>query len=500
MISRLDAYQKGYKLGVCSGAQLERAQLSRDDEQQMQTRKARSRKSSKNFGKRLVAGRAESYKSGVCYGVRKARIQKSKVINTDLLFAALSKQDQQDSDRQVVSSGAETFNSTVGIARYRLRGKSSVTRQAPCFEAVPQDASDICEFPTPARAWAKKLVTGVDASTLQKDFTCVVGKRITGKKSADQVLCERTLIPESATTTKSHSTVKAPSPGMEESHHVGTPVPAEVTQSTGTESLCGFLRNPVGATCDPAAFQLRCKQFRQDKSMHLSKKVVLIVSGKCSLWKLNQIIAECFTVGEQDFVHESKKGETVLGSHFLVSRPIHPGRCSNVMICSSSSASASGCPSFLPDQSYTVAQLFRGRSTRYALEREPGEAAQSVTYVSPLLSAGVEISLDGIMLDSYDSGNLFDKQRRLCNGQRPLPRIVRSSFLNVAEIESKNMVMRGSRQGPDFLLKFDESWSAIHASSRRSQRKPLFRKDGRDFDLCDSCYVHGDEETDTDVD
>merc|ERR1712232_1160944 len=93
---------------------------------------------------------------------------------------------------------------------------------------------------------------------------------------------------------------------------------------------------------------------------------------------------------------------------------------------------------------------------------------------------------------------LFDKKRRHNNGLKPLPRIVRSSFLSVEEIEAKNVLMQGSREGPDFLLQIAPPMSALHANSRRSQRKPLFRKDGRDYDLHDLCYVSGDEESDTD--
>merc|ERR1711966_279734 len=97
-----------------------------------------------------------------------------------------------------------------------------------------------------------------------------------------------------------------------------------------------------------------------------------------------------------------------------------PHQCSEVMIGSNCSAYQAGsATSFVDDQECTVAQLFRGKSTRLSLEREPSEVLQAVTFMSPALSAGIAVSLDGIMLDSYDSGNIFDKARRHSNGKRP---------------------------------------------------------------------------------
>merc|ERR1712139_285131 len=228
------------------------------------------------------------------------------------------------------------------------------------------------------------------------------------------------------------------------------------------------------------------------------KKVVIIVDGKCRLWKLNQIIAECFNANQNKFEHDAKKGTAVLGSHFLVSRPLEPAQCDKVVIASRCSASSIGSDSgFINDQRFSVAQLFRGRSTRDALLREPAEEAQQVLFVSPLLNAKVAVSVDGIMLDTYDSRNPFDKNRRHSNGRRPLPRIVRSSFLSSVEIEAKNFVMQGYWEGSE--LKFDATYPAIHRYYRLSQRKPLFRKDGRDFDLNDATDVNKDEESDSDV-
>jgi hypothetical protein len=263
--------------------------------------------------------------------------------------------------------------------------------------------------------------------------------------------------------------------------------------SDPASGLRGFLRDPTGVIDESASFQLRCKQFSKDG--FTKYKVVVIVSGKTRLWKLNQIIAECFDAGEGEFTYEAKQGTTVLGSRFIVSRP----QCDKAIICSSSSAAHVGSPSdFLDDRNFSVAQLFRGKSTREALIQDAADAAQQVSFCSPCLANEVHMSLDGIMLDRYDSQKLFDKKRRHNNGSKPLPRIVRSSFMSVAEIEAKNVLMQGAREGPDFLLRIATPMSALHEASRRSQRKPLFRKDGRDYDLHDLCYVSGDEESETD--
>jgi len=279
------------------------------------------------------------------------------------------------------------------------------------------------------------------------------------------------------------------------------------TQKSGSaaDALRLFLMNPIGVTSEPAAFQLRCTQRTGEGAP--ARTVVFVVGGKCRLWKLNQVIAECFDLSEEEFSYEPLKGRPVMGSRFVVTRPQEPGKCSKALICSRRSAIVGGQIACVDDRNHSVAELFRGKSTRDALERLPQDAAQRVCFMSPSVESEVVVTLDGIMLDSYDSHTLFDqdtkkkrpvldKMRRHCNGRRPLPRIVRSSFLSIAEIEAKNIFMQGSREGPDFLLKIATPWSALHESCRRSQRKPLFAKDGRDFDLNDLCHVNGDVESD----
>lgn len=277
--------------------------------------------------------------------------------------------------------------------------------------------------------------------------------------------------------------------------------------SSHADALRKFLMNPIGVTTEPAAFQLRCVQKAAEGEP--ARTVVFVVGGKCRLWKLNQVLAECFDLSEEEFSYEPLKGRPALGSRLVVTRPLEPGKCSKALVCSKRSAIVGGQIDCADDRNHSVAELFRGKSTRDALEQLPADAAQRVCFMSPSLETEVVVSLDGIMLDSYDSHTLFDqdkknrkkrpaldKMRRHCNGRRPLPRIVRSSFLSTAEIEAKNIFMQGSREGPDFLLKIATPWSSLHESCRRSQRKPLFRKDGRDFDLNDLCHVNRDVESD----
>lgn len=287
------------------------------------------------------------------------------------------------------------------------------------------------------------------------------------------------------------------------------------TQRRANNALQSFLEDPSGVTTEPSAFQMRCTQVCQVgcnqtcQVVRVVKELVVIISGDCNLCKLNQIISECFNATEHEFVNESTKGETMVGSHFLVSRPLQPGQCSKAIICSSCSVSNTGVGSaFLNDQSYSIAQLFRGKSTGYALEREPAEAAQQIVLKSPLLSADVAVDLDGIMLDSYETCidsyvPLIGEEQRRSNRQRPLPRIVQSSFLSVAEIEAKNICMHDTLDGPDAALNVDNPWSSSHESYRCLQREPLFWRDGRDFDLSDlndSSHTGGDEKTDISVD
>lgn len=272
-------------------------------------------------------------------------------------------------------------------------------------------------------------------------------------------------------------------------------LPAQKLPNTTPNALRSFLEDPAGVTVEPAAFQLRCTQLCKVASKDtfqvstVCKKLVVAVDGSCSLWKLNQIIAECFNASVDEFEPEPTKGKIVSGSCFLVSQPLHPGQCNNVIISSDSAASRAG----LDDRHYSVAHLFRGVSTGYTLHRAPAEAAQQVIFESPMLSSAVAVSLDGIMRDSCNGIILDDleEERRHSNGERHLPRIIQSSFLSTSETEAKNIFMLS----PDLLLQLDNPWSTAHASYRRAQRKPLFRKDGADFDLC---HMSEDEATDAD--
>lgn len=158
------------------------------------------------------------------------------------------------------------------------------------------------------------------------------------------------------------------------------------------------------------------------------REVDIVVDGKCNLWKLNKIIAECFDAS--DGVLKKNKNATILGSHFAVSRPLKPGQCNKVVICSEASALRIGSASdFVDDRCYTVSQLFRGKSmsSRLALG-EMTEATHQVTFASPLLSAEVDVSLYDFLGSRY--------------ARKPLSQIVHSSFLSVEELQGKNLVMQ----------------------------------------------------------
>merc|ERR1712078_330647 len=64
--------------------------------------------------------------------------------------------------------------------------------------------------------------------------------------------------------------------------------------------------------------------------------------------------------------------------------------------------------------------------------------------------------------------------------------MVGCSFMSLADIEAKNNILQGYESGRNGLVKFDTAGPSIHAYYRRSQRKPLFQKDGKDFDLNNS--------------
>ena len=73
-------------------------------------------------------------------------------------------------------------------------------------------------------------------------------------------------------------------------------------------------------------------------------------------------------------------------------------------MCSSRSAKHIGSgDAFTDDKQYSVAQLFRGVSTRDSLEQPASEAAQRVSFVTPSLPASIDVSLDGIIIDPYDA-------------------------------------------------------------------------------------------------
>jgi len=206
--------------------------------------------------------------------------------------------------------------------------------------------------------------------------------------------------------------------------------------SSSADTLEEFLNEGVMRS---GAFKLRLKQVGQATCCEgfgevstVSREIDIIVDGKCSLPKLNQIIVESFSEGEGAFT-PSKRGVTVLGSHFAVSRPLElRSRCNKVVICSEPSALRIGSAAdFVNDRHYTVSQLFRTMSTlsRIALGDLEGEAPEiEVIYACPSLSAKVNVSLHDHIGSRY--------------GRKPLSQIVRSSFLSVEELQAKNIMIQ----------------------------------------------------------
>jgi len=530
---KVEAYQKGYQTGTQRGAVQERAELKKARQEAAKTEKvkrwkrsyARSQahkeelaakeaarsKGSKAWKQRLAAAKIEAYKDGMRKGARRTRSKLSKLGGAAMGHGQPTVPDQEDE--------------AIRAPRFRIYGKLALSRQeaaraprhciygklASCKKAATSSTSVFSALlryaSSPMHGADDDLLSPSPARAQVSPSRMVQSSAPAAKRSAPKTTWPLLAFPAALR--------KAPTPARRRAQP-GSSALAEVRRGTqenastsvrssstpatapsgasSADNLRYFLEDPTGVTTKPAVFQLRCKHTCE--VTEVTKNVVIIVGGKFTLWKLNQIIGECFNANDHDFEPKRGKGATVLGSHFQVTRPLEPGHCDKVIISSRCSASHVGKTEFVDDRNYTVAELFRGTSTRCALEREPGDAAQQVTFASPLLSADVAVSLDGIMLDSYDSGNVFDKNRRHGNGKMPLPRIVCSSFLDLAQIETKNNAMQCSQKGFDFLSKFDNSWSGIHASYRRSEYRQLFREGGGDFGLVDARRHHVGEHDD----
>jgi len=513
---KLDAYNKGYHLGVREGAQQMRAQHTEAMAKALKIQKAKRQKLSKDRSKRLAAARDEAYQTGLKCGVRRERAKQARVRKGESTANSSTCVDQGSTPKANVDKATKTkvlskfanvaANSGSSMATkltldqftdVSICGSHAAAPKAQSAASSKASPLDICAAPTPSRPSLRTAAgsrTTAASHPLQK--VSVASKRtalqLPRQEDATMLAQKRPKVPPRS--------AEGASPNL--ATRTAEP-PRVVTQNLFKDRLAAFLENPRDVTTESAAFQLRCKQMcqigcKETGILNVPKKVVIIVDGKCRLWKLNQIIAECFNASQHKFAHDPKKGVTVLGSHFTVSRPFQPAQCNKVVISSSSSASHMDIGSaFIDDRRCSVAQLFRGKSTRFALQRELSEAAQRVVFASPLLNADVSVSLDGIMLDSYDNRNPFDKKRRHSNGHRPLPRIVRSSFLGNVVIDAKNYVMQGYAGGSE--VHFDASYPAIHGYYRVAQRKPLFRKDGRDFDLNDPHKAAKDDESDSDA-
>lgn len=478
---KLKAFHRGYHVGESCGARRERAQQAVDAMNRSQSLKVRRAQNGWAWRKRLVEAKKEAYKQGARLGVRRERSKQARHTHQLLVEAPPAKKktkSKASSDRRrivgkqpapawLVQSGRLWFSL---VSRVASSSKRSTAKRANQKSQV--DMSQALRRTRIIGKQARPLAYAAKAvSSWEDDLARFQGDAETPVAPA------RAVPPANRKHARPASKVQGDSAALS---LAAAPTPARSRGNTGTERLRSFLEDPTGATKEAAAFQLRCKLLSEAQNC---KTVVVVVGGKCRLWKLNQIIAESFDAGAGAFLSEPDQGATVDGSCLMVSRQMHPGQCSNVLVCSAASAHSLDIrSSYLDDKDYSVAELFRGKSTRTALFRDPADATQKVIFSSPLLGAEVSVSLDGIMLDRYDSGNRLDKQRRQGNGRRALPRIVGSSFLGFSEIEARNDILAGSKDRPNFLREFDESWSAIHANYRRSQRQPLFSEDGADFD------------------
>jgi hypothetical protein len=212
----------------------------------------------------------------------------------------------------------------------------------------------------------------------------------------------------------------------------------DVKASSSSYSADALQEYLNGGKARVGSFQLRLRQTLPptccegfgDVAAAPTRKIDIVVDGKCTLSKLNQVIAQCF---DPSFtaLQKTKKGTTALGSHFKVSRPIETGHCKMGIICSEASAVHVGSASeFVDERCYSVAQVFRGKSASSRIDRcGPADATtQQVIFASPLLSTEVDVSL-------YDFlGSDF--------GRKPVSQIVSSSFMNVEEMQAKNLMMQ----------------------------------------------------------
>jgi hypothetical protein len=461
---RQDVAQEAFDKGVRRGVQKERRVAQKAREQFEKYRKSHSSKTRKIWGHRLRVARREAFFKGIDFGSRQERTKQSKTAGAkpaQTIEPALKKRRWS----KVAHLSADQIAAACSSAACEGLGATPTkAREDHDFSSLLSD-----EAPVVPRATSKGSRQGVHA--LSGCPTPLRSVALAPQRSNALVGDERAMFLASCP--------PADASAFFEHAELLRSVPSGVHSAN---ALRAFLKNPAGVAREPAAFQLRCTLQRAGKDS-TAKTIVFITSGKCSLWKLNQIVAECFGGTAQKFAYEANQGAIVPGSYFAVSRPLEPGQCNKAMLSSNSTASSrSGRdPAFIDDRSSTVAMLFRGTSTGLSLERDAHEAAQLVSFSSPSIGADVIISLDGTMLDSYDSRDIYDKNRRYGNGRKTLPRIVCSSFLGATEIEKMNITFQGSRY-PEFLSRFDSTWSAIHASCRRSQRMPLFHSDGADFD------------------
>mmetsp|Transcript_1346 Transcript_1346/g.3055 ORF Transcript_1346/g.3055 Transcript_1346/m.3055 type:complete len:578 (-) Transcript_1346:322-2055(-) len=245
---------------------------------------------------------------------------------------------------------------------------------------------------------------------------------------------------------------------------------------SGEGDVAEFQRHLSGLPSDvkdpglDAALQLRF--------IYGSQYRVLILSGNAPMFKLNQFISELFGVAKCDFTSNPQKGTTGEGTHFLITRPVGPGQCTEAWVCARQKVGKGRRP-FVDHKALKVGHLFRGISDGQRLVRDEGDAQMRVHFVHPQLQHKVEIKLEGVMPNKHErtSSGAAARQANTC----PLPRLVGwSEDFSEAEAKRLNLRMAEGRQGQRGGM-FMGNQEVIKAAMEQYSLTPLFHTDGSDW-------------------
>lgn len=142
----------------------------------------------------------------------------------------------------------------------------------------------------------------------------------------------------------------------------------------------------------------------------------LLFSGKNTMFKLNQYIAEAFDVGCGGQFQDPGGGKIGQGTCFVVHRPLEPGKCDGALVCGRRGL-VEGCP-YIAHKEVKVGVLFQGTNDGIRLIQEEHSKAMKVTYISPQLQHPVSVKVEGIMPNSAKPPRHANKE--------PLPRVSHS--------------------------------------------------------------------------